>query len=193
MVTTGDDDGGWNLAPMGPHVSPDWLGEDCGDPQIRLLPFEGSRTHKNLRRHPFAVLHFVDDPMLFARGVLGGWSADEFRDMTVPVDGHPVRRLKACQRFFVVRLRDGDWSRPRPTLHADILCDQREDAPVGFNRGHAAVIEAAILASRVRHLSRDDLFANWEFLRSAVQKTGSPRAADAFKMLEDYVRDCFDE
>ena len=189
MVTTGDEAGGWNLAPMGPHVSPEWLIDGDGEPDMRLLPFEGSRTHANLRRHPFAVVHFVDDPMMFARGVLGGWSDRELDCMTVPVAGHAVRRLKACQRFLVVRLHSGDWNQTRPKLTADVLLDQSVDPPAGFNRGHAAVIEAAILASRVRHLSRSELMAHWDFLRSAVEKTGSPAALEAFTMLDRYVRE----
>jgi hypothetical protein len=58
----------------------------------------------------------------------------------------------------------------------------------GFNRAKHAVVEAAILATRVGLLPVDEIYAQLDRLRSWVEKTGGPAEERAFAMLLDYVR-----
>ena len=64
IVTTHNDDGSVNVAPMGPIVDETmaWL---------RLRPFQTSVTFHNLRRQRSGVFHVTDDVLLLARAAIG--------------------------------------------------------------------------------------------------------------------------
>ena len=64
VLTTVDTQGVINVAPMGPHVTPDLT-------QFALKPFVGSRTHANLVATNRATIHVTDDCLLIARAVTG--------------------------------------------------------------------------------------------------------------------------
>jgi hypothetical protein len=59
----------------------------------------------------------------------------------------------------------------------------------GFNRGKHAVIEAAILATRVAILPRSEIDEQWTRLRSWVDKTGGPNERAAMDFLETWLFD----
>jgi hypothetical protein len=58
----------------------------------------------------------------------------------------------------------------------------------GFNRARHAVLEAAILATRLHLLSRAEVLSALVSMRSAVEKTGGPAELSAFAMLEEFIR-----
>ena len=53
--------------------------------------------------------------------------------------------------------------------------------------GHA-VLEAAIVATRLHLLPAEEVDAEFRRLAVAVEKTAGPREFEAWRMLEDYVR-----
>jgi hypothetical protein len=57
----------------------------------------------------------------------------------------------------------------------------------GFNRGKHAVVEAAILATRVALLPKDSILAEFDRLRILVEKTGGQPEHEALALLTDYV------
>ncbi|MGE0378382.1 MAG: DUF447 domain-containing protein, partial [Planctomycetaceae bacterium] len=57
----------------------------------------------------------------------------------------------------------------------------------GFNRAKHAVLEGAILATRVHLLPRDEILAEFARLASPVEKTAGPREQQAFQLLWDFV------
>jgi hypothetical protein len=58
----------------------------------------------------------------------------------------------------------------------------------GFNRARHAVLEAAILATRLHLLSSEEVLSALIPMRSAVEKTGGPSELSAFEMLEEFIR-----
>ena len=65
---------------------------------------------------------------------------------------------------------------------------QRSHAPFrGFNRAQAAVIEAAILVSRLHMLSPDKIDAEREYLRIAIDKTAGPAEREAWGWLMEWI------
>ena len=58
----------------------------------------------------------------------------------------------------------------------------------GFNRAKHAVVEAAILATRIHLLPRDEILAEFARLKTPVEKTAGPQEIEAFALLERYVR-----
>jgi hypothetical protein len=58
----------------------------------------------------------------------------------------------------------------------------------GFNRAQAAVIELAILSSRLTMLPREKVEREIEYLTIAVEKTAGPREEEAWGWLMEKVR-----
>jgi hypothetical protein len=58
----------------------------------------------------------------------------------------------------------------------------------GFNRAQSAVIEAAILASRLDFLPREKVEREIAYLETTVQKTAGPAEAEAWRWLMERVK-----
>jgi hypothetical protein len=173
IVTTADRQGRVHIAPIGIIADGDgWI----------IAPFRPSTTLENLQAVPFAVANYTDDVRVFA-GCLTGrpdWP-------TVAADKVPVPRLAAAlahAELAVVRTTE-DAQRPRfrcSVVHA------AGHAPFqGFNRAQAAVIEAAILTSRLDLLPRDKVEREIAYLESAVQKTAGPAEQEAWGWIIDRI------
>jgi hypothetical protein len=61
----------------------------------------------------------------------------------------------------------------------------------GFNRAQGAVIEAAILASRLHMLPREKIERELGYLQIAVEKTASPREHEAWRLIVEKIEDYF--
>ncbi|NIR58344.1 MAG: DUF447 family protein [Gammaproteobacteria bacterium] len=173
ILTTRDRAGRAHVAPMG-------FREEDG--LVRLAPFRPSTTLDNLQAVGTAVLNLTDDVRVFA-GCLTGR-----RDWpTVPAERVPGVRLErtlAHRELEVTRVEDDEV---RPAVY----CRERHavvHAPFrGFNRAQAAVIEAAILVSRLHLLPREKIEREIEYLTIAVEKTAGPREQEAWQWLMEAV------
>lgn len=177
IVTTVDAQGCVNIAPMGPQV------EDESYSAITLKPFRSSRTYANLMRSGTAVVHVTDDVELVARAAIGTIAGD---GLTVPMLGR-WHRLVDCCRWFAVEVDHWHDDPLRPQAACRIVHRGDQRPMFGFNRGKHAVIEAAILATRLDLLGREEVrrqmgqFAVW------VEKTGGPAERRAWQWLESFV------
>ena len=59
---------------------------------------------------------------------------------------------------------------------------------LGFNRARHAVLEAAILATRVHLLPRAEVEAEFAKLQIIVTKTAGPRESDAMELLTEFIQ-----
>ena len=57
----------------------------------------------------------------------------------------------------------------------------------GFNRAKHAVIEAAILATRIDFLPAEEIQEQFQGLRVIIEKTAGPAEANAFDYLDQFV------
>jgi hypothetical protein len=178
MVTTICEDGRVNLSPMGPLV-------DTAMREIILRPYQTSTTYRNLKRTGQGVLHVIDDVWLLARAAVG------------VVD--PLPRMQSCQngrgwyledacRWYAFEVRQLDDRQPRTEIIADVIQQGRGPEFFGFNRAKHAVVEAAILATRVKFLPAAEILAEFDRLAIPVEKTGGKAEKRAFSFLHDHVR-----
>lgn len=162
------------------HIAPLGLIEDGA--QWIIAPFKPSRTLDNLLANPFAVASHTDDVRVFA-GCLTGR-----RDWPVKpaAKGEGVYLESALSHWelAVDSLKDDD-QRPRfsmKTVHAV------SHAPwPGFNRAQVAVLELAVLSTRLAMLPAGKLDAEIKYLEIAVSKTAGPRELEAWGWLMDRV------
>lgn len=179
IVTTLNADGSVNIAPMGPRV-------DAEMRQLTLRPFQTSLTFQNLKRRGEGVFHVIDDVELLARAAIG-------RIETLPelaaAEGVEVPRLADTCRWYAFCIRERDETSERATLIADVVAAGRVRDFFGFNRAKHAVVEAAILATRVHLLPAAEIEGEFARLKTLVDKTGGQQEHAAFQLLVDYVRE----
>jgi hypothetical protein len=92
----------------------------------------------------------------------------------------------AC-RWYAFRVSSIDDRLERTEIVADVIDSGRTRDFFGFNRAKHAVVEAAILATRVHLLPRDEIVAELARLAPLVQKTGGEQEEQAFQFLREYV------
>ena len=173
VVTTRAGDGHIHIAPMGL----------CEDGEYLLLaPFRPSQSLDNMLRERCAVINYTDDVRIIAGCLTGRWQWPLY-----PANSIVGARLKDTlthTEVLVERVED-DELRPR------LLCrpvHQEQHAPFrGFNRAQAAVLEAAILVSRLPMLPWQKIQPEIEYLTIAVEKTAGPQERQAWEWLMEAV------
>lgn len=184
IVTTENADGSPNVAPMGPRVE----GEEFDT--LLLKPFQTSTTYQNLKRQPVGVFHVVDDARLLARAAIGCWDG---RPETFPAEKVDANVLKSACRWYEFEVDDLDDSKQRANILVRIVHRGRIKDFFGWNRAKHAVLEAAILATRVFLLSEDEVKSQMDALRIIVEKTAGEAETEAFTLLEKYVENHYAE
>lgn len=172
IVTTVDAAGAVHIAPLGLIANGgDWI----------LAPFRPSRTLDNLIAVPNAVASHVDDVRVFA-GCLTGR-----RDWPLASTAGPVPRLRAAVSHWelAVGLIEADEQRPRFRMRLTAAVAHAPAA--GFNRAKAAVIELAILSSRLHMLPREKVEREIDYLRIAIDKTAGDEEREAWGWLMEKV------
>lgn len=178
IVTSVDAEGQINVAPMGPFVENSFE-------ILRLRPYQTSRTYQNLKLNRQGVFHVVDDVLLLAQAAIGGLNQLPELFPAEKIQGQVIKSACRWYEFEVVELNDA-------TERTDILarvvhCGRLNDF-IGFNRAKHAVLEAAILATRVHLLPRDYIMNEYDRLQVPLEKTAGPAELEAFALLKDFVR-----
>jgi hypothetical protein len=177
IVTSQNRAGELNIAPMGPIV-------DESMTRLRLRPFQTSQTYRNLVEHPQGVFHVVDDVLLLAKAALGQLQPEPSTFPAVKVSG---RVLSDACRWYEFEIESCDASQERTDLSVRVVHAGRIRDLFGFNRAKHAVLEAAILATRLHLLPRDEVERQLAALRSPVEKTAGPRELEAFQLVCNHV------
>ena len=165
-----------NIAPMGPIIDAEFT-------TLILRPFTSSTTYRNLRTTGEGVFHITDDALLIARAAIG-----------LPIDV-PTRRSEqilgvvltcACRAYeFVVTKLDN--SKERTHIEAQIVHVRHQREFLGFNRAKHAVIEAAILATRIHLTGTAPVLEEMKKLQVLVDKTGAEPEHQAMRELRSFV------
>ena len=195
VMTTSNADGEINIAPMGPIVTgqgDDWGTGACDGPieSFRFRPFKTSTTYQNLKARGEGVFHTTDDVLLIARGAIGKVEAGDTSagSRTQPASKvHGVVLSHACQAFEL-KVTHIDDSEDRTEIDAQVVHVTRLRDFAGFNRAKSAVLEAAILATRLHLTGTRPVLDAFEQLQVAVNKTGAAREHQAMRELWAFVR-----
>jgi uncharacterized protein len=180
IVTTLNSDGSVNIAPMGSRV-------DEAMHRLVLRPFKTSATYQNLKRSGQGVLHVSDDVELLARAAIGRLDP---LPAVVPAEGIEGVRLADTCRWCSFQVRELDDTDERTTIVAEVVASGRMRDFFGFNRAKHAVVEAAILATRIHLLPAQEITAEFARLKVLVDKTGGSQEQRAFDLLSQYIAAC---
>jgi hypothetical protein len=174
VTTTINPDGTVNCAAMG---------VEWGDQAIVIKPYRATRTLRNLEARGAAVVNLTDDILLFTEAALD--------------DPHPPTRAAevvegavladACS-WREVEVDAIDATGPRARVATRVVARGTGREFIGWSRAHHAVLEASILASRVRRLPAAEIRAELARLAVVLDKTAGPRERAAMDRVLARVR-----
>jgi hypothetical protein len=174
IVTTTDAGGRVHIAPLG-------LIED-GQHWV-IAPFKPSRTLDNLMAKPAAVASHTDDVRVFAGCVTGR------RDWpTVPADKVRGARLKQAVSHWELAVEHHTDDPRRPRFHCRVVHAATHAVWSGYNRAQAAVLELAVLSTRLDMLPAEKIDAELAYLEIAISKTAGAQELEAWGWLMDRIR-----
>ena len=169
------------VAPDGaPHVAP--MGIRYQRDQVILMPFKPSTTLANIVSSGHAVLNIVTDTRVFAGSVTGrrNWPVQ-------PAERIEGVRLGCALRHVELALADLQDDPQRPVLRMARVFEAEHAPYIGFNRAQAAVVEGAVLVSRLHMLPAAKVDAEMSYLQIAIDKTAGPEEHEAWGWLTDAV------
>ena len=174
VVTTLNPDGSVNCGAMG---------VEWGEARIVIKPYRGTRTLRNLRATGAAVVNLTDDILLFSQAALG-----DPQPPTRPAASVEGAILADACSWREVRVEAIDDGAERALVTTAVVGAGTGREFLGLNRARHAVLEASILASRVRLLAADDIRAELRRLQPFVDKTAGPREREAMAYVTDHLR-----
>jgi uncharacterized protein len=170
-----------SVSPAGePHVAP--MGVRYRGSAVVLKPFKPSTTLDNVLATGHAVLNVVTDTRVFAGCVTGRrvWP-------TVPAERITGVWLAAALSHVELALQEQIDDPQRPMLTLRRVHEVVHAPFVGLNRAQAAVVEAAVLVSRLRMLPQHKIDSEMAYLQIAIDKTAGPAEHEAFGWLLEAV------
>ncbi|NDZ11599.1 DUF447 domain-containing protein [Variovorax sp. WS11] len=170
------------VAPGGPsHVAPMGVRYQQGG-GIVLMPFKPSVTHDNIVATGRAVLNIVCDTRVFAGCVTGRklWP-------TLAAERIEGVRLACALRHVELELVERRDDVQRPVLRLAAVHEATHAPFTGFNRAQAAVIEGAVLVSRLHMLPPEKVNTEMSYLQIAIDKTAGPEEREAWEWLRAAV------
>lgn len=173
IVSTIGQDGRVNFAPMGVVWEM---------PSLVIRPYTDTTTYGNLRTTREGVVNLTDNVLLFAQSALS--NADLL--------WHPSHRVRgailqdACGYCEVV-VDDIQDAGARASVRCHVMEERWMRPFLGFNRARNAVIEAAILATRLPRMLMEDVLRELQRHAQIVEKTGGERERTALALIERYV------
>lgn len=162
------------------HVTP--FGIRMQDGLVVISPYKPSTTLQNILATGHAVLNLTDDVRVFAGALTGRkpW----YLLATDKVQGF---RLEDCLRHKELKLVSVEDDLVRPQLLLEVVHEVQHAPFQGFNRAQAAVIELAVLVSRLKRLPMEKIKQDMQYLQIAIDKTAGDHELQAWGWLTEVV------
>ncbi len=169
-----------------PHVAP--LGIRYEGDFVVISPYKPSTTLDNILATKHAVMNLTDDVRVFAGALTNrnGWKLLEANK----IKGF---RLADCLAHAELKLVEVREDAMRPQLVMEKVFEQNHRPFAGFNRAQAAVIELAVLASRLHMLPREKIETELAYLQIAIDKTAGEREKAAWIWLTEKIESFYKE
>lgn len=162
------------------HVTP--FGIRMQEGLIVISPYKPSTTLENILATGYAVVNMTDDVRVFAGALTGRevWSL-------LPAEKIQGNRLADALAHKELKLVKIEEDAIRPQLFMQVVHEAQHAAFQGFNRAQAAVIELAVLVSRLKRLPMEKIQQEMDYLRIAIEKTAGARELEAWAWLTEAV------
>lgn len=174
IITTLNEDGSVHIAPMGVKRE-----GDC----FVIAPFKPSTTLQNLERSGQAVINMTDDVRIFAGCLTGHYDWP-----TVNASQIQGKRLKAALSHIEIEVSRKEEDEIRPVFYCSEKHQETHAPFMGLNRAKAAVLEAAVLVSRLRMLTEEKIDNEIAYLQIAIDKTAGEDELEAWGWLMHRIK-----
>ncbi|MFW5431268.1 MAG: DUF447 domain-containing protein [Methylophilaceae bacterium] len=165
------------------HVTP--FGVRHEGEKVIISPFRPSKTLDNILSSKSATMNLTDDVRVFA-----GALTKKVTWRLLPASQVTSFRLDGCLSHVELELIDVREDAARPQLVMQVVETQHHKGFDGFNRAQAAVIELAVLTSRLHILPAEKVQSELKYLQIAVDKTAGERELEAWGWLTEKI-DCY--
>lgn len=168
------------------HVTP--FGIQMLDDLVVISPYKPSATLENILSTQEAVMNLTDDVRVFAGALTRrqAWSLNPAEK----VSGYRLTETLAHKELKLVKINEDAL---RPQLVLEVIHEVQHQSFQGFNRAQAAVIELAVLASRLNMLAKDKVLSEMQYLQIAVDKTAGERELQAWGWLTEKVENFYSQ
>lgn len=163
-----------------PHITP--FGVQKKDGLIVISPFKPSTTLTNILATECAVMNLTDDVRVFAAAIVKAQT-----QAIVPATIVNGIRLAETLAHQELRLEQVVEDEERPQLWMRVAHQEIHQPFSGFNRAQAAVIELAVLASRLNRLPKEKVLSERAYLQIAIDKTAGEREMQAWQWLVEKI------
>lgn len=173
VVTTQSPEGVAHIAPMGVRYQ-------AG--RVVLMPFKPSTTLANIVATRQAVLNLITDTRVFAGCVTGRrqWPL-------LAAEKIAGQRLACALHHVELQLDELVDDPQRPVLRLARVHEASHAPFMGLNRAQAAVVEGAVLVSRLHMLAPEKIDAEMAYLQIAIDKTAGAGEHEAWAWLQQAV------
>ena len=175
--TLGSDDQP-NFAPMGIV----W-----GETELIVRPFRDTTTYRNLLATGYGVLSLTDDILPFVQSSLYWADLPHF-----PAHNVPGVVLQGACSWRELQVLEVSGSPERAEVRCRVVHTGFLRDFLGFCRASAAVLEAAILATRLQAHTPEAVHEIMHHYAQIVEKTGGENDHRAFQLVEQFIRSSLD-
>jgi hypothetical protein len=173
IFSTLDASGQPNFAPMGIL----W-----GEQEETVRPFRDTRTYSNLIATGYGVANVTDDVLAFVQSALYDAVLPHFSASVVP--GVVLQKTCYWRELEVVAVAG---NQDRAEIRCRVVGKGWQRDFLGFSRAKGAVIEAAILATRLRQRDRETVLEELRRYEEIVHKTGDEAERTALQDVREFV------
>ncbi len=166
------------------HVTP--FGIKYEGDLIVISPYKPSTTLDNILATKSAVMNLTDDVRVFA-GALTGRQPWQL----IQAEKIMAYRLADCLAHIELELLEVRDDAMRPQLLMKKVAEFNHKSFKGFNRAQAAVIELAVLVSRLQLLQREKIESEIQYLQIAIDKTAGEQEREAWDWLTKKIDDFY--
>lgn len=163
-----------------PHVTP--FGVRYENDLAIISPFKPSTTLENILATQCATINLTDDVRVFSAALTERSVADLVP--TEKIVGYRLTDALAHQELKLVKVQEDNI---RPQLYFEVVHHELHKPFQGFNRAQGAVIELAVLVSRLHLLSRQKIESEINYLKIAIDKTAGERELQAWGWLIEKI------
>ena len=169
-----------------PHLAP--FGIKYEGENIIISPYRPSTTLDNILATKGAVMNLTDDVRVFAAS-LTNRKVGELVSINTSSQTNKIKgfRLVDCLAHVELALLEVRDDAVRPQFIMQKVAEFNHKPFAGFNRAQAAVIELAVLVSRLHLLPKDKVMNEIEYLKIAIDKTAGEREWQAWRWLTEAI------
>ncbi len=179
IVSTLDKNKEINFAPFGIKKSKN---------TILISPFVPSKTLNNLKENKFAVVNYTDRSEFFVDCIVGKIKFKKEKCKNFP--GFFINDALSFDQVTVKKILP---DKIRPVFVCEINKSYQLKRFEGHNRARSAIIEACILASRVKMLPKDKIMSELEYLNISVSKTAGDSEKKSWKKISNFINSKINE